>query len=545
MKIGIYMAYGSQVVLGREGLGRYVGNLISGFVAAGHQVTIACPKWSLDTIDDLLQDFQVDAESVEFIVSNKIPALWRLYERKYKKRHPKRTLHYRLLSSFADFTEFALEKAISITSMVCLMLLFLLAALLCILALPVVLLLLGIYLFIRLVLTGMRKGKFSIKTLIQKIEKTVELFSSKKKSLRTFVAEQLEEVVSKNLAEKINRSAKQDVWFVPALFWPAVKQINGIKVICAPDLVTAEFALQFADWPGGITRTQKCRDVLKNEEHFITYSEYLRKSLVMDCFGKDEEQVIAIPHATNNMSEYIQITSDCNKRFNSNKDFGRAFAEGMTFIAKWRCLSLDARYITKFYMPDTRYIFYASQIRPHKNIFTLVKAYEYLLRKRYWNIKLIITGDFGDPFAREIYSYTKSHRLEYDILSFPNVSAQELASLYRCADLVVNPTLYEGGFPFTFGEGMSVGTPSVMSDIPQVREVVEPFGLCEEMLFDPYDWRAMADKIEYALKNRDALYQKELPLYRELEKRTGSVVAEEYVHAFEYFIEQDKLAQIS
>lgn len=78
-----------------------------------------------------------------------------------------------------------------------------------------------------------------------------------------------------------------------------------------------------------------------------------------------------------------------------------------------------------------------------------------------------------------------------------------------------------------------------MSDIPQVREVLEPAGL-EEIMFNPYDCYAIADKIEWALSNLDDLYQKELALYKKMSQRTYSLVAEEYVNAFKKFIEYDK-----
>lgn len=541
MKIGIYTAYGPQVVLGKEGLGRYIGNLISGFVAAGHQVTIACPKWSLDTIDDLLQDFQVDAESVEFIVSSKTPALWLLYEKKYRKRYPKRSLRYRLMNSFADCIEWVVTKAISITSLICLALLALLAVVAGIMLLPVVLVFTVLYLLVKLVLTIVRKGKFSVQKLFDKIMEIMQIFSTKKTNLHAILSEQLGIVVSQSLAQKINRSAQRDVWFVPTVFWPEVKLVDGLKVICAPDLVTVEFPALFADLPGMVYALQKCQDVLEDGQYFITYSEYLRKSLVMERFGKDASQVIAIPHINNDMLDYIQIASEVNNKLHSDKDFSLDFARRIIQNAKMHCLSVDQRYIANLQMQDIHYIFYASQIRPYKNILTLVKAYEQLLRKKYWNIKLIITGNLGDSSG--IYSYIKEHRLEYDVLSMPGVSAQELAALYRCADLVVNPTLYEGGFPFTFGEGMSVGTPSLMSDIPQVRDVVENYGLEDAMLFDPYDWHALADKIECALQNREELYQKELPMYQDMAKRTGDVVAQAYIEAFEYFIEKDQKDQ--
>ena len=162
-----------------------------------------------------------------------------------------------------------------------------------------------------------------------------------------------------------------------------------------------------------------------------------------------------------------------------------------------------------------------------------MKAYEHILRERNIPLKLILTCNLNND--KELLNYIEQKRLQYDVLSFNSVTAQQLAALYMCARLVVNPTLYEGGFPFTFGEGMSVKTPSVMSSIPQVTEVMQGYGL-EDYLFDPYDYLDMSAKIEKGLKNRDELIAKEQVLYDQLKNRTWKDVCREYVQAFEYFI---------
>ena len=131
--------------------------------------------------------------------------------------------------------------------------------------------------------------------------------------------------------------------------------------------------------------------------------------------------------------------------------------------------------------------------------------------------------------------YIDDHDLREEVLICHGVSMQQLAALYCCAKLVVNPTLYEGGFPFTFGEGMSVGTPSIMSDIPQVRRVLEPAEL-EEIMFNPRNYLAIAEKMDWALDNLDYLTEKEKTLYNQMAKRKDNIVAEEYIKAFEQFV---------
>jgi glycosyltransferase involved in cell wall biosynthesis len=109
------------------------------------------------------------------------------------------------------------------------------------------------------------------------------------------------------------------------------------------------------------------------------------------------------------------------------------------------------------------------------------------------------------------------------------LSVQELAACYRVARLAVNPSLSEGGFPFTFTEALSVGTPIVMARIPVTEEIVTDSDLQEKMLFDASDWKDMANRIEWALENRATLLSSQRPLYELLAKRTWRHVVDDHI----------------
>jgi glycosyltransferase involved in cell wall biosynthesis len=129
-----------------------------------------------------------------------------------------------------------------------------------------------------------------------------------------------------------------------------------------------------------------------------------------------------------------------------------------------------------------------------------------------------------------IKSFISEHKLEYDVICMHGLTEAELAACYNLADLAVNPSLSEGGMPFTFTEALSVGTPVVMGDIKVTREIIVDPELRDATLFDPYDWRAMADKIEWALANRDELYAKQRKFYDDvLSKRTWDDVVDEHI----------------
>jgi glycosyltransferase involved in cell wall biosynthesis len=88
-----------------------------------------------------------------------------------------------------------------------------------------------------------------------------------------------------------------------------------------------------------------------------------------------------------------------------------------------------------------------------------------------------------------------------------------VAAFNALAALSVNPSLFEGGFPFTFCEAYSVGTPSVTSDIPAVREMVIEPELRRRMLFDPYNINDMSNRILWALDNRCELLRMQADLF--------------------------------
>lgn len=541
MRIGIYLAYAPNVVLKKEGLGHYLANLLKGFINSGHTVSIACPEWMLTAMDELIDEFNLNRGKMQFLVSYKRPAAWNIYEYlKEKKAHKKRTktswkLYRKLCGSFQSF----LSLLISIKSMAVFLLLTIGLLFICLIFSPILVLgaiMYGVMLLVHK-FSNKAKNRFNVSTLKRKI-----LSSGFVGRIERFMYEKMLKNAEVDLVRQINRRFKGavDVWYCPAAFWSGFGEIKGTTILNVPDLVTSEFCYQFAQNAAFVRANDNVKRTIEAGKYFITYSDFVKRTLLEEQFRIPAQQIVSIPHPVNNLIRNIQFDDQLSKKFGINKDYTSEFSRSILNTLFIRTPNMHL-YLDRYNFKNVKYIFYSSQVRPHKNIMTLIKAYEYLLRRKYCNIKLILTGDLTK--SQTAWDYIVANRLQFDVLTFYNVSEQELASLYRCAQLVVTPTLYEGGFPFTFGEGMSVGTPSVMSDIPQTREVVEPYGLADDMLFDPYDYRAMADRIEYGLNHREELYQKELLLYRKLEKRTADVVASEYIAAFQYFKDMEEERQ--
>lgn len=533
MKIGIFLGYAPGTVLGKEGLGRYLGNLIKNIQGTGNKVIIACPQWLCRTLSDLFGDFHIETDSVEMIVEKRIPIVWKIYTHLTKKTKQRESKHFKEYLVWG--IDLLINGVLSITSMVGILLLGIFCLLIGLLVLPFFLL--GTILYGCLLLCrGIKnRGSRKIGSIARQIADIYEQLG--KTGLHIYMQwyNYFLEKVHTRLVRRINRENAADVWYSPAIFWPAFNKIKAPRVVNVPDLVTEEFAIKWGHHKETLYSTELCEKTIDGADRFVVYSDFVKENVVVKKFGKAKERVTVIPHGINDLSKYVTIDSNviCKKELVDT--FTASYCRTVIKSLGVHVQNVN-EYISKFDFSDVKYIFFPTQARPHKNLLNLVKAFEYLLRKRYISVKLFLTCNFDT--LPEVKAYIFRHRLQYDIISFYDVNISGLAALYHEASLVVNPTLYEGGFPFTFGEGMSVGCPSVMSRIPQVCEMTDRFGL-DEFLFDPYNIKDIAEKIEYGLSHRELLIEREKQLFDWMQdvynqEKVGNL----YVQVFEGIVKE-------
>lgn len=133
-----------------------------------------------------------------------------------------------------------------------------------------------------------------------------------------------------------------------------------------------------------------------------------------------------------------------------------------------------------------RFVLYVGGISPHKNLETLIVAFE---RWRRANptlaVSLILVGDYvGDVFHSSFNALERliaAHSLA-SCVRFPGfVPDADLRHFYSAADCLVLPSFYEGfGLPVL--EAMACGTAVIASNAGALPEVVAGAGL----LFDPH-----------------------------------------------------------
>lgn len=179
------------------------------------------------------------------------------------------------------------------------------------------------------------------------------------------------------------------------------------------------------------------------------------------------------------------------------------------------------------------YLFYPTQLRPHKNMTILMQAMD-ILYDKYPELELVLTGTFGG--IPELEKEWMKHPSYYNIKFACNLTDEELRTFYHYAACVPIPTLMEGGFPLQAIEAMAMEVPFVVSDIGVVRERLENCNFeepdCGLLLFDPHNPQEFAEKIQIAFEEREKIVQGQNVFWEFFSKYTWKDAAESYCALF-------------
>jgi glycosyltransferase involved in cell wall biosynthesis len=143
------------------------------------------------------------------------------------------------------------------------------------------------------------------------------------------------------------------------------------------------------------------------------------------------------------------------------------------------------------------YILFVGNLKPHKNVRTLIRALASLRARKAIEHELLI---LGDDRKRKTELVEECHRLGVaEVVRFvPHVSYEMLPYVYGAADLLVLPSFIEGfGLPVL--EAMACGTPVVCSRAASLPEVA---GDAAEY-FEPSSAEDLAAAIERVLNSRE------------------------------------------
>jgi len=528
-KYGIYLGYPPTVDLRAEGLGRHLAEFLKGTHGRNDvHFVVACPSWMRSNLYQLCEACNIPFDALEIISPSSKPLLLSAYQ-KYTSLKSKSRTARKKNSLRARFRQFREHLAVNIESRLVGTRSVPLAAVLGILF--------AVILFTRLLAHQLGDGFLLVRKVIKKIGR---VFSGnrvsrprslnsetgphtlEKDSLIVRLYRLMEESEANLMRRLIEARTDISAWYSPTAFWPHFNKISAPRLMCVPDVVLTDFPTGFATAAGNrlLENFRFVENAIHGGEHFVTYSNITKWHTLVNRYGADPATVFVVPHGANRLDDLVSVSGFPDNEAATDTHCRNLFKSALQKAVNnvYDNVSLSSK---------VRFIFYASQFRPNKNILSLLRAYEYLVKRRFVGHKLILTGKPLD--VSEIRRFVIDRNLENDVLCLHGLSEEELAACYRLADLAVNPSLSEGGCPFTFAEALSVGTPAMMARIPVTEEVIVDPALQELMLFDPYDWTDIAKKIEWGLNNIELLRLKQQPFYEQIAQRTWRCVVDEYV----------------
>ena len=526
-KFGIFVSHNPHVDLRAEGLGRHLAMLIKGAIEGeGVKISIACPSWSRTNLRELLEEFDVPANSYEIIGPEKSSLFWTCvnFFSTFRKRvgRKKRKIHTgrrRLTKAIAAVRRLA-SKAVKFFVRSRNPLVFAPGFIAGVIVFPPILIvgaiLWTLWRLLKLTKRAALTAYYRTKTRLSFIKHVVS-------ALRSQLYQMALDEEATLVARDANRRRDIPVWYCPAAFWPQANKIQAPTLICVPDVVPINFPVGFSKQGGPqmLVRYRTIEKTIRGGRNFVTYSEEIKNSTLIKRFGVDAKNVHTVRHGASRLDHLVTVTGFPDNEKAADTMCTQYLSAAMTKAANnWHG--------SRFASSDLAYFLYASQFRPNKNVLTLLRAFRWLRREKILHYKLILTGDVLND--EPIRSFLNENELNDDVLCLRKLTEKELAAVYYKAALAINPSLSEGGTPFTLGEALSVGTPVIMSDIPVSRETIVDPVVYEMTTFNGMDWRSLADKVLWALENRDKLLNAQQEFYgAHVKCRTWQDVSREYL----------------
>ena len=415
----------------------------------GVRFTVICPSWSRESLTELFQAEGVPNDGCNVLSPQGVPVVLRLYEAWLKRaaRPRKRSVIRRLGAWFQHQRRMVVQaisdrlvRAHSVASLLRTLLPLGLLTALALLLLSPIWLTLAVYLLLAAIGRRLRTTKASrlIRAQIRRIRAVLRV--PKEHSIVLRLYRTMERAEALRMQSLIRSLPNVRAWYCPTAFRPAFNQIKAPRLMCVPDVVLADFPVGFANVGGDrfLESFQLVDQAITGGEHFVTYSAEVKWATLVDRYSVEASQVAVVHHAPNDLSKWISVTG-----FSDNAVATRHYCRSLLASAFGR--SHNRAYAAGFANTNVRFLFYASQMRPNKNVLTLLRAYKYLLRERLIGHKLILTGNVS--VLPEIEQFLREHNLEHEVLFLHGLKVQELAACYKLADLAVNPSLSEGGCP--------------------------------------------------------------------------------------------------
>jgi len=151
------------------------------------------------------------------------------------------------------------------------------------------------------------------------------------------------------------------------------------------------------------------------------------------------------------------------------------------------------QFVTERFGIQKPFILYVGNLKPHKNLDVLLKAYAELISKMGRDCALVLASSDQSDAKRVIDLATHLH---ISLFFVSDASNTEIAELYRAAEVLVMPS-FEEGFGLPVIEAMSCGTPTICANRASLPEIAGEAAL----YFEPLDPNQLADILGSVLES--------------------------------------------
>ncbi len=349
-------------------------------------------------------------------------------------------------------------------------------------------------------------GKLRIKKAI------LSLLANLRRMMRPPAA--LNESGEDRLTKRANECSSSDCFLIYVATLTNGLGLKPPKIVFLPDLVMLAFREYFiAEDPNSIAWIESIRTTIEKyvmrDSFFCSISDY----------GMRQHLLSFVPSVREDRAAYIYLASMMPDNLSNSL--------------------IKEKMIRERFGIMTKYLFYPTQIRPYKNLITVLKAMRLVL-DRGIDLLLVLTGRLEND--SKAHSYAKQYGLLANVIQCGDVAEYELYSLYRAAEMTVSSSLFEGGFPLQALESFLVNTPVVLSRIPPTVERIRHEGFdpnsCGLRLFDPTDEVCLANNIVAILDNRDKAIAELSEVRSKLLAYTWDHVSHQYYHLFSSIIRE-------
>lgn len=306
-------------------------------------------------------------------------------------------------------------------------------------------------------------------------------------NLKTYFPSEEYVLFAPNKQTEFQKRFQDDAVVTPArkhLFWRSLGIKKDIRTTGVELFHGLSNELPFGIDRTGIPSVVTIHDVIFDiiEEDFPWHDRMIYRMKTRKCIAQ-ASKIIAISEATK---------SDLIERFNADPNKIEVIYQPIDCqfdqpIFSPRELEASRK---KHQLPE-RYMLYVGALMKRKNILSMIRAWQQLPPEHAF--PLLIYGN-GNQYKQEVIQYIRNHDLEDRVQLREQLPFEDLPCIYRLADVVLYPSLYEG-FGLPVAEALACGTRVVTSSVSSMPEAGGT--LCQYV--DPHSVSSIAEGIVRSL----------------------------------------------